>query len=77
MDAMQTLHDARRTNIVIAIGVALIIVVVGFAVVVSRASSPYVSTEVEAGQTGGNGPVTTGTDATASAGKYVQFTPKQ
>lgn len=43
----------------------------------STGSSPAVSAEAENGAVSGNGPVTVGTDASASAGKYIEFTPAQ
>jgi len=71
------MQHAHKKNVVIAAAATLVILIAGCAVVVSRASSPYISAEPEGGTVGGNGPVTTGSDATASGGKYVQFTPKQ
>lgn len=77
MALMETIQQTRRTNILIAAFVVVVLIIVGFAIVQSRASSAYASMEAEAGTVSGNGPVTVNSDATASGGKYVQFTPKQ
>jgi hypothetical protein len=72
----EKMRGMSRKNILIAAMVVMVILIIGYGYAISRADSSYASFEVEDGTVGGNGPVTTGTDASASAGKYVQFNPK-
>jgi hypothetical protein len=69
----EKIRSLSRKNVLIAAMVVMVILVIGYGYAISRADSSYASFEAEDGTVGGNGPVTTGTDASASAGKYVQF----
>jgi hypothetical protein len=73
----EKIREAPRVNVIIALMAVVIVLAVGYAIASSRASSPYGTVEAEGGTVSGNGPVTTGSDVSASGGQYIQFAPKQ
>lgn len=71
------MRQRPRAQALMFVVVVSIVVIVGMAFVISRAASSFGSVEAENATISGNGPVTVGTDAAASGGKYIQFSPAQ
>jgi len=67
-----TTQNASRKNLFIALGVVVVLIVIGLAFVTSRAATSYVSLEAEQGTITSGSPQVV-TDTTASAGKYLRF----
>ncbi len=70
--ATVTFWRGSKNSKLIALGVALVVVVAGVAIVLTKASGFFVATEPENGTVSGNALVVS--DASASGGKAVQFT---
>jgi len=70
---MQPIQKNSRRNLFIAIGVVVVVAIIGLAFASSRAATSYVSLEAEQGSITSGSPQVVN-DATASAGKYLQFT---
>jgi len=71
MSVTTTLHTTSRRNIIIAGSCVAAALVVGLAIVSTRAASSYASIEAESGTLAGG--TATSSDAKASGGKFLQF----
>lgn len=71
MQKLSTLYQSSRANKIIAIGTAVVVVIIGYALIMSRASGFGAFLEPEHGSVSGNAKVVN--DATASGGKALQF----
>jgi chitosanase len=69
---MQPIQKNSRRNLFIAIGVVVVVAIIGLAFASSRAATSYISLEAEQGAVTSGSPKVVN-DAAASAGKYLQF----